>query len=164
LRYTKGLGISLKEYFEYNAMFSMVYCDLLTPVNEFVPVKNPRHLGTWTISVLNWTSGSVLGTGQFGTWMRQFGTVWYLLMCYIITNIFWKFYENWLRNDDFIVILVLISMPFAILFMLSLVKSLFLVCQKPFTKIYFVPNRDDSKHSFLALSTRSLVLEDHSIP
>jgi hypothetical protein len=40
------------------------------------------------------------------------------------------FYENWLRNDDFIVILVLISMPFAILFMSSLVKSLFLVCQK----------------------------------
>jgi hypothetical protein len=66
---------------------------------RILDISEPGHLGSWTsryldISVLTWTSRysvldiSVLGTGQFGTWMRQYSLlttfVWYLL----IVNIF----------------------------------------------------------------------------
>ena len=54
---------------------------------NLVGSRNPRHLATWTsrYSVLDI---SVLGTGQFETWMTQYSLlitiVWYLL----IVNIF----------------------------------------------------------------------------
>ena len=52
---------------------------------------NPRHLGTWTFRYGLGQVGteldiSVLGTGQFGTWMRQFGTDHNCLV--LIVNIF----------------------------------------------------------------------------
>ena len=60
-----------------------------------VATANPRHLGTWTFRYWLGLLGtehfgtdldiSVLGNGQFETWMRQYSVlttnVWYLLIC-----------------------------------------------------------------------------------